>query len=135
MREQPSAPELLSAVAEFMNEPHAPEHAARTTFLRRVAGNVLDIVKRELALGPDADAREAARLRILTGHDGDADTLNVELCDRIAAGDLDLADPALLDHLWASTLDRLAVDQPRYATYQRAAAALSPPSIPSDTKE
>jgi len=31
---------------------------------------------------------------------------------------LNLADPALIDHLWAATLAKLAVDQPNYTAYR-----------------
>ncbi len=50
-------------------------------------------------------------------------TLTEELCRRIAAGEIAADDPALIDHLWATTLDTLAVDQPGYATYRRIIAA------------
>ena len=36
----------------------------------------------------------------------------------IAEGRVDSADPALLAHLWQSTFERLAVDQPGYASYR-----------------
>ena len=36
---------------------------------------------------------------------------------------LDDQDPALRAHLWASTLAKLAVDQPGYETYRRLSAA------------
>ena len=42
---------------------------------------------------------------------------NLALAAAIADGRLGPADPALLAHLWQTTLDRLAVDQPGYASY------------------
>ena len=47
----------------------------------------------------------------------DLATLNQCLTDRIADGSLDLATPGLATHLWRSTQDKLAVDQPGYASY------------------
>jgi hypothetical protein len=34
---------------------------------------------------------------------------------------VDPADPALIAHLWATTLAAVAIDQPSYATYRREA--------------
>ena len=41
------------------------------------------------------------------------------LAGRIAKGELDLQPPGLADHLWQTTMDKLAVDQPNYAAYRR----------------
>ena len=125
MREQPTAVELIEAVTEFLRAEPTPETAARLAFHTRVAANVLDIVRRELTLGPRADRSEAARLAALLGREGELEDLNTELCDRIAAGSIDLGDPALIDHLWARTLDTLAIDQPNYGTYRRAREILA----------
>ena len=119
MREQPSAVELLEAVTEFLREDVTPTLADRIAFHTRVAANVLDIVRRELTDGARAEQDEVARLASLLGQSGDADTLNVELCDRLAAGAIDPRDPALIEHLWTTTLDTVAIDQPNYATYRR----------------
>lgn len=45
--------------------------------------------------------------------------LNRRLCTEIAAGRLGLDSPELIEHLWLTTLAKLAVDQPRYETYRR----------------
>ncbi len=45
--------------------------------------------------------------------------LNRVLADRIAKGEVDLQTPGLADHLWQTTMDKLAVDQPNYASYRR----------------
>lgn len=121
MREQPGAPDLLDGVAEFLRAEVMPRLSGRLAFHTRVAINVLAIVRRELLLGPAAQAREAARLQDLLGEAGDVDALTARLCDRIAASAVSPDDPALLDHLWATTLDTMAIDQPGYATYRPAA--------------
>jgi hypothetical protein len=126
MREQPTAAELIDAVSEFITRDLAPTLTGRLAFHARVAANVLAIVRRELLQRPEADRADAGRLAALLGHDGDPAALTEELCRRIAAGEIDPADPALIEHLWASTLDTLAVDQPGYATYRRIVAADSP---------
>jgi hypothetical protein len=119
MREQPSAAELIEAVAEFISRDLMPTLEGRLAFHARVSVNVLSIVRRELALRPRADQAETSRLVALLEAAGDADTLNAELCRRIAEGEIAADDPALIEHLWATTLDTLAVDQPTYATYRR----------------
>jgi hypothetical protein len=132
MREQPTAAELIDAVSEFITRDLAPTLTGRLAFHARVAANVLAIVRRELLQGPDADRADAARLAALLGHAGAPALLTEELCRRIASGEIASDDPALIEHLWATTLDTLAVDQPGYATYQRIIVADPPtPSDPS----
>ena len=123
MREQPTAAELIDAVSEFISRDVAPTLTGRLAFHARVAVNVLAIVRRELLQGPDADRADAHRLAALLGEAGDPAALTEELCRRIAAGEIAADDPALVDHLWATTLDTLAIDQPNYATYRRIIAA------------
>src|SRR5690242_19819595 len=59
---RPTAVELLDAVAGFLASDVQPQTTDRTSFLVRVAGNVLATVRRELAFGPAATARHRARL-------------------------------------------------------------------------
>jgi hypothetical protein len=122
MREPPATPELIDAVSEFLSREVAPQLSGRLAFHLRVAVNVLAIVRRELTLGPAADGREAARLADLLGEDGDLARLNEALTRRIAAGEFEADDAALIAHLWATTIDTLAIDQPGYATFRRIAA-------------
>lgn len=75
MQNRPTAAELIEAVREFL-EPLAPELSGRAAFLARVAGNVLSMVERELALAPEASAAEHARLTALLGQDGTLEALN-----------------------------------------------------------
>ena len=123
MREQPTAIELIDAVTEFLRAEAIPALSGRVAFHTRVAANVLDIVRRQLTLGPAAEQSRAERLRALLGHDGDLEALNAELCDLIAGGMIERTDRELIEHLWATTLDTLSIDQPNYATYRRAAPA------------
>lgn len=119
MQDQPSRIELLQAVIDFLREKAIPNLSGQPAFHARVASNVLDIVVRELQLGAPAEAAELARLHALLREEGDLDTLNRTLCDRIASGDLTLDTPGLADHLWQLTLARVSIDQPGYATYRR----------------
>jgi hypothetical protein len=127
MREQPSLSELIDAVSEFISRDVAPTLSGRLAFHARVAVNVLATIKREVEQGPAADRADAARLAALLGHAGDPAGLTEELCRRITSGEIEFDDPALIEHLWATTIDTLAVDQPNYATYRRIMAAESSP--------
>ena len=115
----PSADELLAAVAAFLREQALPQLQAQTAFHARVAANVIDNVRRELQLGPEAAARDRQRLIELLDATGSSAELEDMLCRRIRNGELTLHSPGLKEHLWASTLDKLAVDQPGYSTYRR----------------
>ncbi len=119
MQNRPTAAELIEAVREFI-ERVTPELNGHAGFHARVAGNVLSMVERELALASEAGASERIRLRALLGREGTLEELNWELCRRIADGSLGLDNPDLVDHLRRTTLDKVAVDQPNYAGYRRA---------------
>jgi hypothetical protein len=135
MREQPSASELLDGVAEFMRKELMPRLSGRVAFHTRIAINVLAVVRREMTLGPAAGAREAARLAELLGTEGDAEALTDALCERIAHGEIDANDPKLIEHLWATTMDTVAIDQPNYATYRRATGAEQTPAAAEKSEE
>ncbi len=123
MREPPSLVELVDAVSEFIGRDLAPTLTGRLAFHARVAVNVLAIIRREIELGPEADESERQRLAALLGEAADPARLNTELCRRIESGEIDPNDPALIDHLWATTLDTLAINQPGYGTYRALLAA------------
>ncbi len=126
MREEPTAAEILGGVADFLEGEVMPTLSGRLAFHTRVAVNALAIVRREITLGPPAQAAEQARLSQLMARDGDLETLNDALCAAIAAGEIRADDPALIDHLWATTLDTMAIDQPNYETYRRVTAGQAP---------
>ena len=46
--------------------------------------------------------------------------MNRDLCTRIETGELTLDTPGLADHLWAITMTKLSIDQPKYSGYVRA---------------
>jgi len=124
MHDRPDPDDLLRAVAEFLREQAMPQLQGQLAFHARVAANVLDLVRRQIAQAPQADESERAGLRELLQGDGSLLDLNRQLCTRIASGELGLHSPALVDHLWRVTLAKLAVDQPGYDTYRRVLAAL-----------
>lgn len=120
MRDLPDDSELLEAIGAFLRDDAIPNLEGRPAFLARVAANAVEILRRERDLAPAAESAARERLEALLGRAGTLEELNEQLCDAIAAGELTLATPGLAEHLWASTMDRLAVDQPRYSGYLRA---------------
>jgi hypothetical protein len=120
--DHPRGPALLDAVARLLREVLMPQLPAGSSaaFQARVAANAVDLAAREMRLGPGAEAEAAGRLQALLQHGGAPDALQAELALAIRSGAIDDRSPALRAHLWASTLDKLAIDQPSYAPYRRA---------------
>ena len=119
MQDEPTPEELIKAVADFLRNDIAPMISGHNAFKLRVSINALDLVTRQLALESRSDASEVSRLSQLLGKQGSLGELNRVLADRIARGEIALQTPGLADHLWQTTMDKLAVDQPNYASYKR----------------
>jgi hypothetical protein len=119
MQDEPMPIELIKAVADFLRHEIAPVIEGHNAFKLRVALNALDLVTRQLALEQGSDAAEAARLTQLLGTQGSLGELNRALASGIATGEIDLRTPGVAEHLWQTTMDKLAVDQPNYASYRR----------------
>jgi hypothetical protein len=119
MQDEPTPTELIKAVADFLRNEITPVIKGHNAFKLRVGINALDLVTRQLALESEGDAAEVRRLTPLLGMDGSLLELNHALSDRIAKGQVDLQTPGLAEHLWQTTMDKLAVDQPNYASYRR----------------
>ena len=119
MQDEPTPVELTKAVADFLRDDIAPTVSGHNAFKLRVAINILDLVTRQLTLEAGSDAAEAARLKPLLGVDGSLFELNSALAEKIANGEMDLQTPGLAEHLWQTTMAKLAVDQPGYAAYRR----------------
>jgi hypothetical protein len=119
MQDEPTPIELTRAVADFLRNDITPAISGHNAFKLRVAINALDLVARQLTLAEGSDAAEAASLKKLLGVDGDLLDLNRALAEKIASGEIDPAMPGLTDHLWQTTMAKLAVDQPNYASYKR----------------
>jgi hypothetical protein len=123
MQDQPTPSEIIGAVAVFLKTVVAVQTTGATSFQARVAANALEMMRRELDNSPADDAAELARLKaLLPGEEGNLFQLNAELARRIETGELDLETPGLKEHLWLTTLAKLAVDQPTYGGYLAALA-------------
>lgn len=119
MQDEPTPIELTKAVADFLRNEITPLISGHQAFKLRVAINILDLVTRQLTQEEGSDAKEVERLRALLGVEDSISELNRALAERIAKGEVDLATPGLAEHLWQTTMDKLAVDQPNYASYKR----------------
>lgn len=122
MMDKPTLAEIVTAVREFIETKAIPELTGHTAFHARVAANALAIAERELATGPASAAAEHGRLKALLGRDGTLDQLNRALAARIASGDITAATPGLTAHLKATTIDKVAIDQPSYSGFKSAVA-------------
>jgi hypothetical protein len=119
MQDEPKPDELTKAVADFLRNDITPLVSGHNAFKLRVAINALDLVTRQLTLQQRSEAAERARLAQLLDRKGSLLELNQALSQRIASGEVDLQTPGLAEHLWQTTMDKLAVDQPNYAAYKR----------------
>jgi len=119
MQDEPTPIELTKAVADFLRNDITPAISGHNAFKLRVAINILDLIGRQLTLAEGSDAAEATNLRTLLGIDGALMDLNRALAARIASGEVDLSTSGLSEHLWRTTMAKLAVDQPNYGSYKR----------------
>ncbi|MDO8979695.1 MAG: DUF6285 domain-containing protein [Afipia sp.] len=119
MQDQPTPVELINAVAEFLRADVAPQLSGHAAFKLRVGLNALDLVVRQLTHEASGDAAEAERLSKLLGASGSLEDLNRMLSARIASGEMGFQTSGLTEHVWQTTMDKLAIDQPNYASYRR----------------
>ena len=119
MLDHPRGPALLDAVARLLRETLIPQLPPGAVFQARVAANAVDLAAREMRQAADAESQARDRLQALLGQDGDLATLEAELAARLRRGDINTDHVGLQNHLWATTLAKLAIDQPSYAPYRR----------------
>jgi hypothetical protein len=117
MSVHPPAGELLASVSHFLRDSLLPSLSGAQAFNLRIGINAIDLVRREIAMQDAADEREHARLLRLLGGEGSLEAMQKTLCEKIASGAMTLDQPALRQHLRATAIDRLAIDQPSYSAY------------------
>lgn len=120
--DMPRADEMLTSVRDFLRNDVMGATGGRINFLARVASNALDIVLRELDLGPAHRTREGEGLERILGHSGDLETLRWELVRALRDGSMPLDRPGLADHLRQTVVTQVAIDQPQYSGYRAALA-------------
>lgn len=106
--DRPTAVELLEALHEWMERDLLPGVDGRLQFHTRVAINMIDIVRRELDLGPDQEARHQEVLSTF-GMSDDA-----ELAAAIRSGVFDSHLLEVLNRLRPVVEDKVRVANPRY---------------------
>ena len=116
----PHSCELLGSVREFLHDEIMPATDGRRKFLARVAANSLDIVARELALGPAQLAAEQHRLLTLLGHEDSLAGLRWRLVNGLRDRSIDPNRDGLAAHLRNTVVNRLAIDQPSYSGFKTA---------------
>ena len=116
----PRDDELLISVRDFLREEVMTATAGRTQFMARVAANSLDILLRDLSLGPALRAAEHQRLIALLGHHGEREALRWALVEALRDGWMPLAQPGLVEHLRGTVIGELAIDQPSYSGFKTA---------------
>jgi len=119
MQDQPSPSEILCAIAAFLRTTVIPNSDPHTAFQARVAANAADLVRRQLEFGTSGEAAELKRLQALLGP-GTLAELNTALAEALATGANGLSTPGVSEHLRATTLEKLQVDQPNYSGYRAA---------------
>lgn len=120
MTTHPRTVELVDALVGFVENVCAPNLKDRDAFLARVAVNALGTIRRELEQGQAMEDAAVERLSALLSQDGDYETLNRALCEAIREGGIGLSTPGLFAHLKSETMDRVAIDQPKYAGLEAA---------------
>jgi hypothetical protein len=111
---RPIATDLLGIVQEYLETEISPQVSSVHQFQLKIVSRVLATVRRELQLGPRANAAEIDRLRKLLRREGSLDELNGELARAIRAGEFATNDAALLAHLRASIEDALRINNPKW---------------------
>ena len=132
----PSIDELIISVRNFLREDIREVTQGRNNFMALVASNSLDIVLRELHLGPAHVAAEQARLAALlagrvladgstAGPDSSLDQLRRALSTGLQDGPIALDLPGLAEHLRSTVVNQVAIDQPRYSGFLAAIEAVA----------
>lgn len=104
----PTAAQLLEAVRELLEKEVVEITEGRTKYHTRVAINVLEMVEREIELGPAQAIAHDARLRAL-GFESEAD-----LAAAIRGGDLDSRYEEVKAAVLATVREKLEVANPGY---------------------
>ena len=120
--DMPRLEELIGACRDFLHGPVRDETTGRTRFHALVAGNALDIAYRDLQFGEEHRRREHERLRRLLAADGSLLELRWKLVHAIRDDAIALDDTRLHEHLRATVVNQIAIDQPKYSGFRTAAA-------------
>jgi hypothetical protein len=115
MQDRPTAAELLTAVADSLENEVLPTVDFTVQHKVRVAANICRIVTRELELSADVDRREHDALAMLVHHDGSLPELNADFAAHLRQADAAEL-PEAVDVLIAAVTAKLTINKPGYAT-------------------
>src|SRR4051794_39155259 len=108
----PTTSNLLTTMADLLDNELLPALPPSLQHKARVAANVCRILERQNELGPAAMQREHDRLAQLLGHDGDRVDLSAELTNKLrSSSDTDF-DAAAWEAIVAIVRDDLAIAKP-----------------------
>lgn len=105
--------EILNALIEWNKEKIMPDMKGHALFESRVANNALGIAQRHAAWAQHYAEESAKRLT----HIG---VSTRQLCASLRNGEKGIDDPGVWDHLRLATLERVSIDQPKYAGFKTA---------------
>ncbi|MFC4291430.1 phosphotransferase family protein [Sphingorhabdus arenilitoris] len=100
--------EILNALIEWNKDKVMPSAKGHALFEARVANNALGIAQRHAAWGQQYAEQSGARLASM-GISADA------FCCALRGGSTAITDPEVWDHMRLTALERLSIDQPKYA--------------------
>ena len=123
--DMPRIDELVTSVRDYLRDDVMAQTRGRTQFLARVAGNSLDVVLRELAVGERHRTHQADRLRGLLEEGGDLESLRWSLVRRLRDHTMPLDKPGLAEYLREAVVNQVAIDQPSYSGFKTALANAS----------
>lgn len=119
--DMPTLDELLGSVRDFLHQDVMQASEGRLNFMARVAGNSLDIVRREVRTGVVLRTEELRLLRALFGTDsGSVAELRWRIVSGLRDGTLAVDASALESYLRFAVVNQVAIDQPKYSGYRTA---------------
>lgn len=120
----PSDRQMLEAIRQFLKEEVQPAITDPAVAYRlKVAANSLSIVARECEQSAALAQLEQTRYSQLLSVQGEAEALNRHMAAALRDGELDATAPEVLAALKEIALAKMAIDNPRYSSYQALASS------------
>ena len=114
-QEMPGIAELLVSVRDFLRGDVMDSSRGRTQFLARVAGNSLDIIRRDRSIGGEHRRLELERLRTIFASQDDLADLQWRLVNALRDASIPLDHEGVIAHLRDTVANQVAIDQPGYS--------------------
>ena len=114
MRDRPSGAELLDVAREVLRDKITSDLSPESRYDALMVANAMAIVMRQMEAGEQGQKDERQALSRTLGIEGDLETLNTELANRIRFGDA--GNPATWKVLHDVAVAKVAESNPRYLT-------------------